>query len=118
MPQAYFGRWLYFKILTLVFAYGMSPLLPQPFFDRKYEVRHFTPIFIMISPLNTSKYTAVCGHFPVSTVNYPLSEQLSKAMKKNSDYSLQSKGKHLHVLQVKRQMFLCAKAFVALLWCW
>jgi len=51
-------------------------------------------------------------------VNYPLSEQLSKAMKKNSDYSLQSKGKHLQVLQVKRQMFLCAKAFVALLWCW
>ena len=34
----------------------------------------------------------------------PLSEQLSKAMKRNSDYTLQSNGKHLHVLRVKRHI--------------
>ena len=42
-----------------------------------------------------------------------LSEQLSRAMKQTGDYTLQSNGKHLHVLRVKHHTWLCAKAFLA-----
>ena len=76
MQRAYFGHWINFKILTLVSPYGMNPLLSQAFFDRKYEVRHFTPVFITTSLLNTSRYTAVRGHIfsrvqgEISNTNY------------------------------------------------
>ena len=116
MPRAYFGRWLYLKILTLVSPYGMNPLLPQPFFDRTYEVRHLIPSSSEY-PFLTHPGTQQCvGIFVSLRRNFDyklslnlrkhclLSEQLSEAMKQNSDYTLQSNEKHLHVLRVKRRI--------------